>query len=204
MPKWFEKRITLHRPIILEQLEERIVLDAAVDSGAQNTQENQQELPQDQGGISAHLESSENSEVHVGNQDGDPLAEIFKQDLSAVLVSNALDQLDALVDAVGDDVEVIVYDADQDDASEIVDSLGRLTEGDRPRDRAIGDLLSRRAGHGCLWETGSFGPLKPSWPILLRGSIWGVCSRTMRSSTCTDVPLPRGRRARSLWKLFPR
>ncbi len=128
MPKWFKKVITFHRPIRLEELEERIVLDAAVQTEADNTQENYQESPEARCEMSVCVESSGNSDVHRGGRTGDPLAEIFKQDLSVILISNALDQLDAVVDAVEDDVEVIVYDADQDDGSDIVDSLAQLTE----------------------------------------------------------------------------
>lgn len=62
--KWLGKLILTARPLILEQLEERIVLDAAVDGGAQDQQNEQQ--PGTDGGVDASAGTAQGEETASG------------------------------------------------------------------------------------------------------------------------------------------
>jgi hypothetical protein len=90
----FGNRVISRRVLMLEQLEERIVLDAAVDQSAQeNNDQDQSQTPQDTGGDqTSPAEASGNPESQA-DQASDPLGVVFNQDLNAVIISNALDDV---------------------------------------------------------------------------------------------------------------
>jgi VCBS repeat-containing protein len=119
----------------------------------------------------------------MGNQNEDPLAEIFGQDLRAVLISNDLDQLDALVDSVEDNVEVIVFDPDQDDVSDIVDSLALLTE---ETGQEIGQLaIISHAAQGALpWGNGQVWTIET---ILADSSPWTELGGLLSENAVIDL-----------------
>jgi len=114
------------RDIVLEPLEERIVLDAAVDPTPQDNPDDNPDENQDP------MDSYASDDPSAPADQGDPASEVFDDNLNVVLLSDALDRIDALKDAAVDDAEIIVYDADQDDLDDInalltdlVDSTGK-------------------------------------------------------------------------------
>ena len=122
---------TVSRRLLLEQLEERVVLDAApADVDNANTADQQQDLNQEASGdtLPQAQPGGDASSAQGQSEASDSQGDIFNQDLSVVLISNALDQFEALADAAVDEAEVIVYDAEQDNLGDIVDTLTELVE----------------------------------------------------------------------------
>ena len=79
----------------------------------------------------------------------DPVGEILNQDLSVVLISNALDQIERWSDAVLDEAQVIVYDYDTDDLASVVGQLTILAE---TQGREIGHLaILSHGGPGAIY-----------------------------------------------------
>ena len=114
--------------MILEQLEERIVLDAAVDSSAQdNSDQNQPDTQQECGAGQAPPGGPSDAPQPQGERASDPIGEIFNQDLYVVLISNALDQVEAVSESAVADAHVITYDGERDGLSEINSVLEDLT-----------------------------------------------------------------------------
>ncbi len=118
--------------IILEALEERIVLDATVDQHPQDHADSSAisnantavSDPAAAGAVSgaggaagaaAQTETPQNSPGHV-----------FQQNLSVVLISNAIDQIEAVSHAAADGSKVIVYDAQKDNLSTVTAMLDNV------------------------------------------------------------------------------
>ncbi len=138
MPRWFRNAIIFSRPITLEQLEERIVFDAAVAASSQdNADANQQTGDQGQVDGGEPVPAASDNSASQAEQPSDALAEVLGQDSNVVLISNALNDVQALSDAAAEGAEVIVYDADNADLSTINDTLTALVES---TGQAIGHL----------------------------------------------------------------
>ncbi len=120
--------------ILVEQLEERIVLDATVDSAPENQQQDAsqetQSNPEQTSETTAQgqIETAVNPAAQNPDNTSDSLDNVFGQDLNVVLISNAVDHIEAFSDAVADDAQVIVYDASSDTLETVVSELEALTE----------------------------------------------------------------------------
>ncbi len=86
------------------------------------------------------------------------LGDILGQDLQVVLISNALDQVEALSKAAVENAEVIVYDAELDDLSTIIAMLEDLV-----------DSTGQEIGQLAIVSHGAVGTL-----ALANGEIWTV------------------------------
>jgi hypothetical protein len=111
--------------LLLKRLEARIVLDAAVDPVVQDNPNDNLDQAHDAGGAT--------DAANWGDApDASPIPETLEQmrseDLSVLLISKALDEIDAILDAVLDDAEVIVYDAEHDDLGTITSLLEDFVE----------------------------------------------------------------------------
>jgi len=125
-PKLYRRRITL------EQLEERIVLDAA---GCATSQENpdQQSSENSQGanpqGAQGAEQAAHPGEAQQSTGNSAPAAEgtlVFQQDLKVVLISNALDKVESIAQAATPDAKVIVFDAETDNLASVAIKLESL------------------------------------------------------------------------------
>lgn len=127
MRSWFSRRrILAARPrIMLETLEERIVFDAAVDSGADHQDDGTSGASQDQQPADAQSasEPAGSPPDAAAGAAPDPITTIFDQDLKVILISNALDQIDQLSAAAREGAQVIVYDAGEDSLDSVIDQL---------------------------------------------------------------------------------
>ncbi len=127
MRSWFSRRrvVTPRRRLLLEPLEERIVFDAAGDGGGNDQTDDNADAgqSQDSGSNPATAEGADSSSAAEADAGADPLVTIFEQDLNVILISNALDQIDQITAAAGDDTQVIVYDAAADSLDEVIDQL---------------------------------------------------------------------------------
>ncbi len=117
--------------MIMEALEERIVLDATVasvpnDNPNGGTTADPQAHTTDQ---SAQTADASNGAAQTAGPAAapDPAHQVFQQDLNVVLVSNALDQIEAISAAAVDDAKVIVYDAQKDNLNTIGAMLDDLS-----------------------------------------------------------------------------
>ncbi len=116
------------RTLSLEALEERIVLDAAVDSGTQDNPDDNPETTTDNGSSSSQADGSGSSSDGQNQDTSDPVADVWGQKLSVVLVSNALDETIPISDAVGADTTVIYFDAETADLDTLIEILGTLVD----------------------------------------------------------------------------
>jgi hypothetical protein len=168
-------RDAVRRRIVLEQLEERVVLDAAAaytqepaDANLDTGQGNQDGTTpqQDQG-------SDAGSAADTEDQSGS-LSEVYSQDLSVVLISNALDQVEALSSAVVDGAEVIVYDGQTDDLSILAEDL-----------KTLADSSGKQIGHLAILSHGVSGVLEVSDTQLIRS--FDVISDPTSWQTLADI-----------------
>lgn len=150
MISWFRPRVfAIRRCMTLQQLEERIVLDASVDASAQNNDhETPSETPLEPRGDQASPAETSGTPDSQGGQSSDPLGEFFNQDLSVVLISNALDQLEAISQAVVNDAEIVLCEAENDDMGSIVDALTSLA-----------DSTGKQIGHLAILSHGAPGTI---------------------------------------------
>ncbi len=145
--RFFRRPRTYTRRFLLEALEERIVFDAAVADANNDQQDQQGHDPQAEEGA-ANLEQAGEAQSAGAVEAPDPLGEIFNQDLSQVLISNQVADIEAvsepgsqddvrvlvvssavagadeLADAARDDVITVVYDAGAD----TLDAIGSAVE----------------------------------------------------------------------------
>ena len=128
---WSRSAKTCRPVTLLQQLEDRIVLDAAVSIAHVNQPDHSEHLHTSGTLHHSHL-------LNLGGGDHaaaggawhaeDPVAKILGRDLNVVLISNALDQLPALESAVVKDAKVIVYDAQKDTLATIEQDLDALVQ----------------------------------------------------------------------------
>ena len=141
------RRVIEKRSITLEQLEERIVLDVAGGADTQDNPDENQDTSQ-QTAEDPQAEATGDTQSSGNEASSNPVSDIFDQDLNVVLISNALDQVEALSNAAVDDAVVIVYDAEQDDLATITHMLEDLTESE-----------GKEIGHLAILSHGSTGKL---------------------------------------------
>jgi hypothetical protein len=156
--------------IILEQLEERIVLDAAVDpAGQDNADENQEASEQN---AEAPQGAAEGEAQPSGVADSsDPLNDIFNQDLSVVLISNAIDEVETLSDAVVDGAIVFVYEDATDGLNSLCSQLSDLVSSSNAEISHLaivshGDSGVLSLGGGELWTSASVHENAALWTTL--------------------------------------
>ena len=144
---WNRPRICQPR-MLLEQLEERIVLDASVGFGGQQDPDAGHAdtgfgMWSEDGGLSG-------SSAYFGSQatSGDDVSNVLDQDLKVVLISNALDEIEAISAAVVEEARVIVYDAENASLESIGNNLAELV-----------DDTGRRIDHLALFTHGMPGVL---------------------------------------------
>ena len=178
LAKWFGRGILTARPFILEQLEERIVLDAAVDAGAQD-QHNDQQAGTDGGnataaGANEDATGTASSDAATPTDNGsENNAAGSNGNINVVLISNALDQTEALSEAATEQAEVIVYDASTDDLSSINAKLQDLVN-------STGEHIE----HLAIFSHGSAGIL-----TLSENESWSAATVTDNPSAWTALGL---------------
>lgn len=115
--------------LTLERLENRIVLDASVDNVS--SEDGSQDGNTENSTPEANVESADavlsESPLNVDNTEN-PLDDIFNEEINVVLVSNAVDEVEAISEAADDDAVVIVYDSERDDLSDINSVFDRITD----------------------------------------------------------------------------
>ena len=122
-----------YRPeLLLQQLEDRVVLDAAVNPTPQDNPSNNPANPQD------HLNPTDTPAKTLGWDAGptggaglvttlpDSYQQVFNNDLAVVLVANNLADVETISNAAPDDSKVIVYDAQHDNLATITTMLQDL------------------------------------------------------------------------------
>jgi len=119
--------------MLLQQLEERIVLDAAV-SSTQDNPENQanshaeagKALVNDPTAAAAPQAPAADGNAGLVAPVPETFEQVFTQDLNVVLISNALGDIEGITNAAVEGAEVIVYDAMENDLGTITDTLLNL------------------------------------------------------------------------------
>ncbi|MBI4963444.1 MAG: DUF4347 domain-containing protein [Desulfomonile tiedjei] len=130
----FWSRNRNYRPLtLLQQLEERIVLDAAVNPAPQDNPNGNPSGQPDQG--PGPEQAPAGAEAAGGSADGnaglvgqvpDSYQQVFNQDLNVVLVANNLADVHAVTQAAAENAQVITYDAAQDNLATITAKLQDL------------------------------------------------------------------------------
>lgn len=139
------EKFKLYGPeMILDVLEERIVLDASVAASSQDNPDN----PDNSDDSSSQTDngSGDSGAADSGTGTEDSLATVFDQDLNVVLISNAIDQIESVTDAVEDGARIIVYDGYNDDLPAIIESL-----------RDLVDTTGQEIGHLAIVSHGDAG-----------------------------------------------
>lgn len=118
-----------HRPV-LEALEDRIVLDAAVDATPQDQHDSSAQTQTDAaaGASAAPAAASGNGEAAGGGQstdqtNADAAHDVVHQNLNVVLISNQLDRIDEIAAAAEPDAKVIVYDGSDGNLGQVIEKL---------------------------------------------------------------------------------
>ncbi len=158
----------------MEQLEERIVLDAApADAGNGDNPDDHQDATRESSGDTAPeaQQAGDDASAQGPAESSDPLGDVLNQDLNVVLISNALDQVEVLAEAAVADAKVIVYDADQDNLGDIVDALEDLV-----------DSTGQEIGQIAIISHGAEGVLS-----LGDGELWTVETLQADSSEWTEL-----------------
>lgn len=118
--RFWRRPLEFFRKLTLEALEERIVLNATVEAdSSQSTETDSQAAPDP----TAAGGTSDGSTEGVGAESTDDSGSLFDQDLKVILISNALDEIEAISNAAKDGAQVIVYDAEHDDLEAVVQIL---------------------------------------------------------------------------------
>ena len=154
---------------MLEQLEERIVLDASVAPAGDNNQDHS-DNPEQENGDQGNAEGG--SQDNPGNtnvdQSTDPLGDIYNQDIQVILISDALDDVEAISQAADEEALVIVYDAETDDLASIVAGLTEIVSSSGSEIEHIGIISHGSSGTlglavGELWTTSSLQSQPEVW-----------------------------------------
>ena len=116
-----------HPGIICEQLEERIVLDAAIASADSHNACDKHVCDSVSVGNDTHQNLTD-----LVHSDGDTVsnnaAHVFQNDLNVVLISNAIDNIQGLTHAASEKAEVVVFDAKNDDLNAVNALLKELLD----------------------------------------------------------------------------
>ncbi len=138
---WFRNKPKRYsRRLVIEQLEERIVLDAAVpvtphDGAHHHLDHHAEHNLSDNTGLTAGWNSGDQGVTNAvsgswassGNQTG-PSHTSHQHGLDIVLISSSLDNVSTLSGAVGHNATVIVYDGQNETINELVSSLTSLVQ----------------------------------------------------------------------------
>ena len=125
----------MYRPeLLLQQLEERIVLDAAVNPAPQDNPTDHPANSQDHvDGIATSPAADAAAAGGAGGGDADLVAQlpdsynhVFSENLNVVLISNNLADVQAISNAAPPDAKVITYDAQHDNLATITAMLQDL------------------------------------------------------------------------------
>lgn len=150
-----------YRPVtLLQQLEERIVLDAAVNPAPQDNPNDHPASQPDQGHAADAAAASDHAPAATdsagGNADGngglaanvpDSYQQVFNKDLNVVLVANNLADVKAVSDAATSaDAKVIVFDAAKDNLASVTAKL-----------QDVVNSTATRLTIWQLWATGAKG-----------------------------------------------
>ena len=133
MLSWlFPDKYLVCRPeMIMDVLEERIVLDAAVSPVPQDNPNNSAPTDPQAHQTDQSTQSADTNHTAASNAASAPTPDagqqVFQKDLHVVLVSNALDQVKGISAAAADDAKVIVYDAYKDNLATINTMLSDLS-----------------------------------------------------------------------------
>ena len=131
---WFRKRFRTYGPeMILDALEERIVLDATVDQGAQQNSTNTTGTGSTADAHTTTTSTGTTSPNHNASSDG----------LHVILVSNDVKNADQIVSAKVGDAQVIVFDSQHDGLDAINAKLTELVQASGKKISTIAVL-----GHG--------------------------------------------------------
>lgn len=122
-----------HPGIFCEQLEERIVLDAAAGvstdqhktDGTQNQDSHQPTTPDT---AQTQQVTSQPAAAATAAAVPDSLAKVFAHDLNVILVSNALDKIQSIEAAADRDAHVLAVDAAQDSLKTVTQMIENLVE----------------------------------------------------------------------------
>ncbi|MFH0959002.1 MAG: tandem-95 repeat protein, partial [Pseudomonadota bacterium] len=133
------------RRIIFEQLEERIVLDAAVTPQPTNVILDHPETLNTQQADHQDVQAQVSTQPVVAPPPtASPAGEVFHQDLNVVLVSNALDKIPEISQGAMDAAKVITYDAQSDN---LISIIGEIQEVSKSSGQKIDNLIV--IGHGA-------------------------------------------------------
>lgn len=132
MSSWlWTKRKVYRRVLVLEELEQRIVLDAGGE-GTQVCGEPDSGDTPEPGAAGWESQGTSAGGEGAGGPSGDAPDNLLSQtiggSLDVVLVSTQLDEIDAICDAVLDGLEIVTYDPDFDNLNSISAKLALLVE----------------------------------------------------------------------------
>ena len=128
---WFRREVrSCHPGILCEQLEERIVLDAAAVGSDQTKTADAQALPSQQVDVTTAPNVGQPVADHAAaaQQTPDSLAKVFATDLNVAIVSQALDQIEGISSATKDGTTILYVDPNADNLSTVNQQLHDLVE----------------------------------------------------------------------------
>lgn len=131
MKKWRRSSPKVYRRrVLFEQLEDRIVLDAAVTPQPANIVMDQPQPVENSQPENQESLANIATQPPVAPLPSQPVAEsqVFHQELNVVLVSNALDNIPEINDASGKNSKVISYDAQFDNLVTIINEIRDVSE----------------------------------------------------------------------------
>lgn len=180
--RWFVPEPYSCRRLIFERLEERIVLDAAVDSGAQvdSHQAESGAAQDDTAGQETGDSVAGGDEASGAGTSSDSLEQVFDQNLNEILVTNvteqelassesstagaesgpavlvvasALEQADTLVNAAADGVVTVLYDAANDTPEGLLSAIEEALGGQEASSIAF---ATHDLGEGSFYLAGGY------------------------------------------------
>ncbi len=190
--KWFRKSVFIRRPLLLEPLEERIVLDAAVAatavdtnqaaasdnadssaSGGDDSGSSTQPDMYDSSSIATAQESESSADATTTTDDQSESSTDTSKgvDLKVVAISSSLENAQSIAAAVDTDAKVIIYDATSDTLQSLTQALAELmeAEGEKIDQLAIvshGDAGVLSLGGVDLWTAATIQENGDQWSVL--------------------------------------
>lgn len=191
LAKWFRKSVFIQRPLLLEPLEERIVLDAAVAatvvdtnqaaasdnadssaSGGDDSGSSTQPDMYDSSSIATAQgsESSADATTTTDDQSEGSTDTSKGADLKVVAISSSLENAQSIAAAVDTDAKVIIYDATSDTLQSLTQALAELVEaeGEQIDQLAIvshGDAGVLSLGGVDLWTAATIQENGDQWSV---------------------------------------
>ncbi|MEW6351972.1 MAG: DUF4347 domain-containing protein [Thermodesulfobacteriota bacterium] len=172
LEKWFAKCILVRLPLMLEQLEERVVYDAAVAATSDVHQDNSQAstdtgqtphsgtqptdtattktgdttAPDKADTSAATATQTDQASTTSGNASTTSGAGSTTTDLKVVVVANSLENIQALTGAADQDAKVILYDAANGDLKSLTQALDELVQSEGAKIDQLAVLSHGNAG----------------------------------------------------------